>query len=725
MGDASRRPEVSRDARLGKLALEWGWVTALQLREALGEQETETPRRPLGAILVARGVLTGNQLQQLLEKLAPAAPSFPPFGKYELLREIGRGAMGVVYEAEDTESRRRVALKLLISPPRQDPDEDRPEDDRFLRETQLHRSLPPHPGIVPVLEAGRIDGRRYLTMELVEGASMGTWQRTGSITVRQRVALLRDVALAVHHAHRHGIVHRDLKPENVLVDKHHQPRITDFGLAKMVGSAVQPLATATGTALGTPAYMSPEQVRGEKAITAASDVYSLGVMLYEILTGRRPFEGESAYEIMMKTVNDAVVPPSRLSNLQLNPALYRNLENICLIALAKNPKDRYPDAAGVARDLGSWLKGEDVRIVVPASGRLRRARKLALRIALAAALLAGAVAGWQVFRRGGPSPAPTPLPTATTLPLGALQPGCVAEFYAGMNFNALGLRKIDTRSLFDDPSLPLWPEAQGGWTSRRWTGYVHIPVSGTWILEVKSVEHARFVIGDTTIYEGTGPRSRPLQLAAGTQRFVLEHAHGGPHDTISISWTRPGSAVSEKLGPGSFYHLPKEYQGLRPQPGFRNALPPVPGAEEGERIPVLEDSGHPPQRKGYAYYSSYWKGSWSGAEHLWWGPGVRKGDTLRLRFSAGETGPGTIALGLTRASDHGIFRVSVNGAVIAEALDLFSDDLETRETVFKDVRLQAGANELTFEVVGTNPDAREWGTGSGLYKMGLDYVLVR
>ena len=724
MGDASGRHEVSQDARLGKLALEWGWISALQLRDALAEQESEKPRRPLGAILVDKGILNDSQVTQLLEHLKPRTPSFPPFGKYELLREIGRGAMGVVYEAQDGELRRRVALKMLISPPRQDPQESKPEEDRFLRESQLHKSLPPHPGVVPVLEAGVIDGRRYLAMELVEGSPLGVWTRTGSVTMRQRIALLRDVALAVHHAHQHGIVHRDLKPENILVDRSHRPRITDFGLAKMLGSAIQPLVTATGTSLGTPAYMSPEQVKGLKNVDARADVYSLGVMLYELLTGRRPFDGETAYEIMMKTVNEEAVPPSHITSIQINPVLYKNLENICLIALSKDPKDRYSSAAAFARDLTSWLKGEDVRVVVPRKWRIWRSRKQAIRIALGLAVLTAVAAGALIVRT---LPESAPVRTAATVKAEALQPGCIAEYYAGLNFNALGLRKIDTRSAFDDPSQPLWRDGQGGWTSRRWFGYLKAPEAGTYLFEIRAAEHARLLIDGVEIYDGASPMTREVPLSEGPHKFVLEHSHGGPNDTVSISMRKSTGlpAETQKLGPGSFFHSIKEFKPVAAQSPFRNWMSPVPGAEEGEAITVLDHSGHPPQRKGYAYYASFWKGNWSGSEHLWWGPGVRKGDKLRVRFAAGDTGPGTLAVALTRASDHGIFKVSVNGAVVAEALDLYSGELLTHETEFHNVELKAGPNELEFEVVGSNPAALEWGAGTGLYKLGLDYVLVR
>ena len=546
-------------------------------------------------ILVARGLLTERQLDQLLLQIGSPVPSFPPFGKYTLLREVGRGAMGVVYEAEDRDLRRRVALKMLAVPAGRDPEEGRPEQDRFHRETQLHKSLPPHPGIVPVLEADVIDGRRYLAMEFVEGVSMGAWCRTGSVTIRQRVALLRDVALAVHHAHRHGILHRDLKPENILVDRTGRPHITDFGLAKLMGQAELPQATATGTALGTPAYMSPEQVRGSKGIDRRSDVYSLGVMLYEILTGRRPFGGDSPYEIMMKTVNEEVIPPSKITSIQINPVLYRNLENICLIALGKRPEDRYPEAGGFARDLTHWLKGDDVRIVVPRGWRVWRAKKWLSRGLVAAALLGLAGTAAWFLRPRAPAPGlPRSGSPAGSTPRGELQPGSIAEYYAGLNFNALGLRKVDTRPAFDDASRRLWPEAGGSWTSRRWRGRLRAPSSGTYVFQVKSQEQARLEIDGVELYSGSRPATVPRELGKGMHRLLLEHSHTGPEDSVSISWKKEGDELMVPIGPASLWYAPEEVQAVAPQASTRGFLGPVPGAEEGETLAVLEHSGHPP-----------------------------------------------------------------------------------------------------------------------------------
>jgi hypothetical protein len=343
-----------------------------------------------------------------------------------------------------------------------------------------------------------------------------------------------------------------------------------------------------------------------------------------------------------------------------------------------------------------------------------------VQILVAVVLLAGAVAGggYTIRRRASKDEARP----AVAVPA-PLQPGSIAEYYAGMHFNALGLRKIDHRAAFDDPAVPLWREGPGSYTSHRWSGVLRVAVAGTYLFDVKSKDHARLVIGEIERYRGRKAASLSIPLEAGDHRFLLEHSHAGPDDTVSISWQKPGETAMTKLGPAMLFHAPGEFIPVQPQAADRRILGPVPGAEEGEALMVLEDSGHRPTRKAYGPFAAIWKGTWSGSQHLFWNAGP--GDRLKVRFAAGETGLGTIALGLTRATDHGIFRISVNGVIIAPAVDQFANDLLTGEVEFKDVRLQAGANELLFEVVGSNPDAREWAPGNGLYKLGLDYVLVR
>jgi hypothetical protein len=719
MGDASGS-EGNRDALIGKLALELRWITPLQLREALTEQWAEAEgkgkARPLGSILVARGILTGSQLDQLYDRIQTTLPAFPPFGKYVLVREMARDAVGVVYEAEDRELIRRVALKMVGAPVPPEPEVAAPEEARFIREAQVYRSLPPHPGIVPVLEVGVIDGRRYLAMELVDAVPMDLWHKHGSITVRQRVALIRDVALAVHHAHLHGIVHRALQPGSILVDRNHQPRLTDFDLARLAGVETPPKS---------PAYLSPEQIRGGEPVDRRTDLYALGVMLYEVLAGRRPFEGKTPEEIRAKTIKEPVLPPSKLTTLKINPVIYRNLENICLVALAKSPSERYGDAGEFARDLTRWLKGEDFRLILPRTWRRPSTARL-VRLLAVGVLAAAAAAGgtfWLSHRGTAHEPAPAAAATAAPVTPEPLHPGCIAEYYAGMNFNALGLRRIDNRSSFDDATLPLWREGPGSFTSRRWSGILRITTPGTYVFEVKSREHARLVIGDLECYRGRKPASLSIPLEAGDHRFLLEHSHAGPDDTVAITWQKPGEIAATKLGPGVLAYASREFTPVEPQRADRKVLGPVPGAEEGEGLEVLEDSGHRPGRKAYAPFAAFWKGTWSGSQHLFWNPGP--GDRLKVRFAAGETGLGTLVLGMTQATDHGIFRISVNGVVVVEALDRFANGLITQDLEFPNVKLRAGSNELLFEVVGSNPEAREWAPGNGLYKLGLDYVLVR
>jgi hypothetical protein len=727
MGETTGGHGIDRGVLLAQLAVQKGWITSAQLRTALADVK-EGRGSNLPEALLHHGFLHKAQIEQLLAVLGRSAvPSFPPFGKFLLHRELGRGAMGVVYEAEDSSSGDRVALKLLIEPGGRSAEEAQPELDRFLRESELLRKIPPHPGLVGIREAGVVDGRRFLAMDLVDGVHFGAWRKRGSLNIRQQIGALRDVALAVDHAHRHGIVHRDLKPENVLVDRDHRARVTDFGLAKAMGSVGLPTLTAAGTALGTPAYMSPEQVQGLKTVDGRTDVYSLGVMLYEILTGRTPFEGGSTYEIMMKTVHEPVTPPSKITNLKLNPVMYRNLENICMLALAKDPGHRYPDAASFGQDLTRWLHGEEVKVVLPPAWRLWRARKLFPKFALAASAVLVAVAVW-VWRdaRRAPEAPPGPASQPAFAPLDRTFPvGTIAEYAAGLNHNALGLRTIDLRPRFDDPKRPLWDGYHGYWTSRRWTGLLKVPATATYVFELRALESARaFLDGQELVAAAGLPAARTL--AAGWHRLQIEHSHKEAEDTVRLLWGRQGDTTLVDLGPASLSHDAAAYTPVQPTPGRFWKRPHVPGAEEGETLKVLEDSGRKPNRNPYDKDGPFWRGTWSGDAHLWWGPGVGRGDRLKLRFSAGEAGRGTLVLGLTRTSDHGIFKVRVNGAVIAEAMDLCSPiEAVTGPTEFKNVEFRQGANELEFEVVGSNPDAREWGPGCGLHKLGLDYVLVK
>src|SRR6185295_6335764 len=209
------------------------------------------------------------------------------------------------------------------------------------------------------------------------------WVQQGSVTIGRPTARLRDVALAVHHAHENGVIHRDLKPANILVDADHHPHVMDFGLAKLVGQSVRASYTEGALAVGTPAYMSPEQAAGSKTVDARTDVYSMGVMLYEILTGKLPFVGASPMEVMIKTTKDPVVPPSKITGIQINPEHFKTLESVCLKALSKNPDDRHPSAEAFAEDLSAWLKGRDFRV---RSGRFQK--RLVIGLVAAAVLLA-------------------------------------------------------------------------------------------------------------------------------------------------------------------------------------------------------------------------------------------------------------------------------------------------------------------------------------------------
>ncbi len=308
-------------------------------------------------------------------------------GRYVLLGQLGAGGMGVVYRAWDPSLARVVALKMLRGEP------DRVLRERFLREGRAAARLR-HPGIVAVHDVGEEAGLPYLAMDLLPGGSLeGALAALAPEDLRGRVALVREVAEAVGHAHAQGIVHRDLKPENVLLEAGGRPVVTDFGLAKELSRDDAPL-TQTGAVLGTPRYMSPEQAGGLGTAGAAGDVFSLGVMLYEAIAGRPPFEGTSIPEILAKVIDANPQPPSRFSR-----HVPVDLESVCLKALEKEPSRRYPDARAFAADLGRWIQGEPVEARPITWGRrivrMARRRRWATLVATASLLaVATTVSVW-------------------------------------------------------------------------------------------------------------------------------------------------------------------------------------------------------------------------------------------------------------------------------------------------------------------------------------------
>jgi serine/threonine-protein kinase len=267
--------------------------------------------------------------------------------------------MGEVVEAIDQQSGRRVAIKRPffrkgrpITPA---------DEERFLREARMVTALSRHPHLVEIYDFGKIDGQCYIAMEVVDGRPMSEWRKTASL--RQELDVILEIAQAVEHAHGHGIIHRDLKPSNVIIRTNGQAVVTDFGLAKSQGPGREVSLTPFGMIIGSPAYMSPEQARCLKNVDRRTDVYSLGVMLYEALTGRRPFEGRSAMEVLLRMIQDPIRRPSEIMRAGLNPVLYQEIENICLRALQKDPKDRTPSAGALVEELQRALGGaqEDPR----------------------------------------------------------------------------------------------------------------------------------------------------------------------------------------------------------------------------------------------------------------------------------------------------------------------------------------------------------------------------
>jgi|GEM_PF-7094994 len=281
------------------------------------------------------------------------------FGDYELLEEIARGGMGVVYKARHAKLNRVAAVKMILGGQFSSADDLR----RFYVEAEAAARLD-HPGIVPVYDIGESNGQPFFAMKYIEGGSLSDKMSELRADSELACRMLADVARAVHHAHQRGILHRDLKPANILIDEAGNPLVTDLGLAKSTSDNDSNL-TKTGAILGTPSYMPPEQAAGEESVTTAADVYSLGAILYETITGRPPHQGSTAIETVMSVLNNTPVEPRKL-----NPQVAPELELICLKCLERNPEARYTSAAAVANDLESWLADEPISIRAPSLAAL-------------------------------------------------------------------------------------------------------------------------------------------------------------------------------------------------------------------------------------------------------------------------------------------------------------------------------------------------------------------
>jgi hypothetical protein len=332
-----------------------------------GEQ---TQDLPAGALDSEAATLAPSGTHPAQKAGPPARIDLPG---YEILGELGRGGMGVIYKARQLQPRRLVAVKMILAGEYAGSD----ALARFHSEAESVARLS-HPNIVQIHQVGEHQGRPYLTLEFVESGNLAQRLHEKPYDFRAAAELVLALARAVRFAHQRGIIHRDLKPANILLTCDGTPKITDFGLAKQIEGSLAPAArTQSGAILGTPSYMAPEQAEGKnKTIGPPADIYALGAILYELLSGRPPFQAETMIDTLVKVATEEPVPPR-----QLSPNCPRELETICLKCLRKNPSERYASAGELADDLRRWLDGEAIK-ARPMGTFKRVGRFLRRRIAL-------------------------------------------------------------------------------------------------------------------------------------------------------------------------------------------------------------------------------------------------------------------------------------------------------------------------------------------------------
>lgn len=388
------------DVLFSKTALELGLIKTEQLAYCLRiqyEEPDEEKRTKLSELLVQKGLLSQSQVlnvyKQMAHYLSPGLQEeCKKIGRYQVLQELGRGGMGVVYKVYDPLLGRAVALKMLLHG--QAPQEDGIDVARFLREAKATARLR-HPNIVSLYDIGEENDAHFFTMDIVEGGSLAEAAKR-SLTIRQAIQIMIKVGNAIHYAHSEGIIHRDLKPANIMLTKDGEPKVMDFGLAKFKQESKK--LSQSGMIIGTVAYMPPEQIVGShQDVDERSDVYALGAILYELLTGSLPIPGNNFEEFVYKVLYSDPLPPT-----QIKPHLPRGIERVCLKSLEKNKDWRYQNAMEFVDDLLRFSRGEKTRAqAVQVSIEVRRLvkhhRKTAIVIGLLVLAVVVALAGTVVW----------------------------------------------------------------------------------------------------------------------------------------------------------------------------------------------------------------------------------------------------------------------------------------------------------------------------------------
>ncbi|HEY3321992.1 MAG TPA: serine/threonine-protein kinase [Planctomycetota bacterium] len=351
------------DIRLGQLAVAQGLCQPAEVEECLALQhhsEQTGKNERMGELLIGRGYLTRTQLSRLLNVQREADQKVSRIGQYELIRKLGEGGMGAVYQARDTRDSHVVALKVL---PRSRA-KDKTFLQRFEQEARAAFELD-HPNIVHGLDVGQADGYNFLVMEYVQGYDVfALLEQKGRLTEQETLNIVEQIASALDHIHGEHLVHRDIKPENIIVTEQGVAKLTDMGLALDSEMQGRRRITQAGIAMGTPFYLSPEQIEGKSEADIRSDIYSLGTTVYEMVTGRPPFEGETPAVVMMKHLNEQVPSPHEIDH-----TISLNFCHLIERMMAKNISERYQTPAELVADVQRVKKGLAPQGARPAPGR--------------------------------------------------------------------------------------------------------------------------------------------------------------------------------------------------------------------------------------------------------------------------------------------------------------------------------------------------------------------